>query len=96
MDSEKYRFILYLAGISHENQKLISRFEETLKDIFNNRYTLEVVDVLEHSAVAIDEKIFATPTLVKKHPEPVQKFIFDLSDMENTLMCLDMVKKNDK
>ena len=51
----------------------------------------EVIDILEHPQLAEDEKILATPTLVKRLPEPVRKIIGDLSDRQKVLLGLDIV-----
>ena len=53
-------------------------------------YTLEVVDVLEHPQLAEDEKILATPTVIKKSPSPARRVIGDLSDLEKVLCGLDI------
>jgi circadian clock protein KaiB len=52
-------------------------------------YEIEVIDVLEHPTLAENEKILATPTLVKRLPEPVRKIIGDLSNRERVLLGLD-------
>lgn len=49
-----------------------------------------MIDVLEHPSLAENEKILATPTLVKRLPEPVRKIIGDLSDREKVLLGLDL------
>lgn len=95
MENEKIQLKLYLAGISPENQKLILNFKEQLKSEFGEKYTLEVVDVLEHPEIAFDEKILATPTIVKSLPTPIKKFIFDLGDAESVSISLNMIKKNE-
>jgi circadian clock protein KaiB len=54
------------------------------------RYELEIVDVLEHPQRAEDEKILATPTLIKQLPLPLRRVIGDLSDKEKVLMGLEV------
>jgi circadian clock protein KaiB len=51
---------------------------------------VEVIDVLEHPALAEHDKILATPTLVKRLPEPIRKIIGDLSDREKVLLGLNV------
>ena len=46
-------------------------------------------DIFPPEENAENEKIIATPTLVKKLPEPVRKIIGDLSDREKVLLGLD-------
>ena len=51
---------------------------------------MEVIDVLERPQLAEDEKILATPTLIKVLPPPLKRVIGDLSDTEKVLLGLDM------
>jgi circadian clock protein KaiB len=54
------------------------------------RYELEIIDVVQHPQVAEDDKILATPTLIKQLPPPLRRVIGDLSDTEKVLMGLDV------
>jgi circadian clock protein KaiB len=49
-----------------------------------------VIDVLERPQLAEDEKILATPTLIKVLPSSLRRLIGDLSDTENVLLGLDL------
>lgn len=51
---------------------------------------LEIIDVLEQPQLAEDEKILATPTLIKRLPPPLRRVIGDLSDKEKVLLGLDV------
>jgi circadian clock protein KaiB len=46
--------------------------------------------VLEHPQLAEDEKVLATPTLIKSLPPPLRRVIGDLSDTEKVLLGLDL------
>lgn len=46
--------------------------------------------MLEHPQLAEDEKILATPTLIKELPPPLRRLIGDLSDTEKVLLGLDL------
>jgi len=48
------------------------------------------VDVLEDPQRAEDEKILATPTLIKQLPPPLRRVIGDLSDKEKVLLGLEV------
>jgi len=48
------------------------------------------VDVLQNPQRAEDEKILATPTLIKKLPPPLRRVIGDLSDKEKVLLGLEV------
>jgi circadian clock protein KaiB len=54
------------------------------------QYALEIIDVLENPQLAEDEKILATPTLIKQLPPPLRRVIGDLSDTEKVLLGLEV------
>jgi circadian clock protein KaiB len=49
-----------------------------------------IVDVLESPQMAEDERILATPTLIRELPPPARRIIGDLSDAAQVLLCLDL------
>ena len=46
--------------------------------------------MLERPQLAEDEKILATPTVVKELPLPIRRIIGDLSDFDKVLLGLDL------
>jgi len=54
------------------------------------QYELQIIDVLENPQLAEDEKILATPTLIKQLPPPLRRVIGDLSDTEKVLLGLEV------
>ncbi len=69
-------------------QNLKKICEERLK----NKYTIEVIDLLENPQLGREHQILAIPTLVRKLPVPVRKIIGDLSNTERVLIGLDIKK----
>ncbi len=49
-----------------------------------------LIDILDRPQLAEDEKILATPTVVKELPHPIRRIIGDLSDSERVLLGLDL------
>jgi circadian clock protein KaiB len=49
-----------------------------------------VIDVLDDPQVAEDERILATPTLIKRLPPPLRRVIGDLSDKHKVLLGLEV------
>ena len=89
----KYTLRLYITGQSTSSQKAIENIKNILNEpSFAEKYKLEIIDILEHPQLAEDEKIIATPVLVKKLPPPLRKVIGDLSNMQNVLFGLDLNK----
>ncbi|MEL6195859.1 MAG: circadian clock protein KaiB [Myxococcota bacterium] len=88
-----YALRLYVTGMTGRSQRAIENIQMICKQELDDRFTLEVIDVLEHPQLAEDEKILATPTLVKELPPPLRKLIGDLSDVEKVLLGLDLVQR---
>lgn len=82
---------LYVTGSTPSSQRAIANLRRICESEVLERYEIEVIDVLEHPKLAEDEKIMATPTLVRRLPEPVRKIIGDLSDRDRVLFGLDLV-----
>lgn len=87
-----FKLRLYVTGRTPRAQRAIENLRLICESELAGMYEVEVVDVLEHPQLAEDEKILATPTLVKKLPEPVRKIIGDLSDHEKVLIGLDLIR----
>jgi circadian clock protein KaiB len=54
----------------------------------HGHYQIEVIDLAEQPSLARSEDIVAIPTVVRRLPTPVRKFIGDLSDTERVLVEL--------
>ncbi len=90
----KLKLSLYITGKTTQSERAISNLQKIIQENLNEKYELEIIDVLERPQLAEDEKIFATPTLLKELPPPLRKIIGDLSDKEKVLLGLDL-RKND-
>jgi circadian clock protein KaiB len=86
----KFRLRLYITGRTSQSQNAIENLRRICEADLQGRYEIEVIDVLENPGLAEHEKILATPTLVKRLPEPVRKIIGDLSDRAKVLLGLDL------
>ena len=85
-----YRLRLFITGRTPHSVRALENLREICESELKGRYEVEVIDVLEDPNEANIEKILATPTLVRKLPEPVRKIIGDLSDREKVLLGLDI------
>jgi len=88
--SNKYLLTLYVTGTSPRAQVAISNLERICEQELQGQYQLEIIDVLEHPQRAEDEKILATPTLIKQLPPPLRRVIGDLSDKSKVLLGLEV------
>src|SRR4030042_3205287 len=87
----KYVLKLYVTGETPRSQAALKNLKKILSDDYKGVYSLKVIDVMKQPKLAEDDKILATPTLIKILPIPVARIIGDLSDREKVLLGLDLV-----
>lgn len=93
--SQKFVLSLYVAGLSPRSLRAIENAKELCDKYLKDRYELEIIDVYQQPGMAKSAQVIAAPTLVKKLPPPIQRFIGDLSDPEPILIRL-AVKMEEK
>jgi circadian clock protein KaiB len=81
---------LYVAGQTPKSIRAFANLKKLCEEQLPDRYTIEVIDLLESPQLADGDQILAIPTLVRKLPEPMRKIIGDLSDTERVLVGLDL------
>jgi circadian clock protein KaiB len=89
-NADRYILKLYVTGRSPRAQRAIDNLRRLCKDELEGCYELEIIDILEHPQLAEDERILATPTLVKQLPPPLRRVIGDLSSTDKVLLGLDL------
>jgi circadian clock protein KaiB len=88
--NKEYVLRLYIAGTSSKSMRAVANIKEICESSLKNRYDLEVIDIYQQPVLTKGEQIIAAPTLVKKLPLPLRKFIGDMSDTERILVGLDL------
>ena len=88
---DKYVLKLYITGQTPRSQRAIANLRRICEGELRGLYEMVVIDVLERPQLAEDEKILATPTLVKELPLPIRRIIGDLSDTDRVLIGLDLL-----
>lgn len=86
----KYLLKLYITGQTSRSHRAIRNLHITCEKLLDGTYDLVVIDVLEHPEMAEEDKILATPTLIRLSPPPLRRVIGDLSDTKQVLMGLDL------
>lgn len=81
---------LYVTGSSPRTDLAVANLRRICEQELRGQYQLEIIDVLEKAQLAEDEKILATPTLIKQLPPPLRRVIGDLSDKEKVLLGLEV------
>jgi circadian clock protein KaiB len=90
----KYILRLYVSGSSGRSLKAVENLKKLCEEYLPD-YDLEVIDIYKDPAAARDEQIIAAPTLVKKLPEPLRKFVGDLSNTKKILVGLDVYERQE-
>ena len=90
---QQYLLRLYVTGTTPASARAIERVSKICEERLQGRYELEVIDIYQKPALAKDEQIIATPTLVRVLPAPLRRFIGDLSKADRILFGLDLREK---
>jgi circadian clock protein KaiB len=85
-----YILKLYVTGASSRAEVAIANLQRICEEELRGEYKIEIIDVLEQPQRAEDDKILATPTLIKQLPPPLRRVIGDLSDTEKVLLGLEV------
>ena len=88
--NKEYVLRLYVAGTTSKSMRAVANIKEICESSLKNRYDLEVIDIYQQPVLMKGEQIIAAPTLVKKLPLPLRKFIGDMSETERILVGLDL------
>ncbi len=92
-EKEKYVLRLYVTGMTVKSKLAIQNIKKICEYHLKGGYDLEVVDIYRQPVLAKGDQIVATPTLIKKLPLPLRKFIGDMSGAEKILLGLDLRHK---
>ena|ERR1044071_6424188 len=90
----KYILRLYVSGSSTHSLRAVNNLKKICEEHLPD-YDLEVIDIFENPTAAREEQIIAAPTLVKKLPRPLRKFVGDLSNTQKILVGLDIYKRQE-
>ncbi|NWJ48385.1 MAG: circadian clock protein KaiB [Chloroflexi bacterium] len=88
----KWELRLYVAGQTPKSLIAFANLKKICEEYLEGEYQIEIIDLLEKPQLASGDQIVATPTLVRKLPEPVRKIIGDLSNTERVLVGLNLIQ----
>jgi len=92
-EGEKYLLRLYVTGMTPRSTAAVENIKAICEQHLHGRYELEIVDVYQQPTLAKGEQIIAAPTLIKKLPLPLRRFIGDMSQTDKILVGLDLRPK---
>jgi circadian clock protein KaiB len=81
---------LYVAGQTPKSVTAFANLKKICADHLEDKYRIELIDLLENPQLARGDQIVAIPTLVRNLPAPMRKIIGDLSNTERVLVGLDL------
>jgi len=84
---------LFVAGATARSRQAILRVRELCAAELKDLCDLEVIDIYQQPALARENQIVATPTLIIEFPPPLRRFIGDLANITGLFVELDLVKK---
>ncbi len=87
---ERYVLRLYVTGSTPRSLRAVENIKKVCEEHLSGRYDLEVIDIYQQPTLAKGEQIIAAPTLIKKIPLPLRKFVGDLADQDRILLGLDL------
>lgn len=90
---EHYSLRLYITGTSVLSNRAVTAIRDLCEELLPGKYDLEVVDIYQQPVKAMDAQIIATPTLVKRLPKPLKRFVGNLADREKVISGLDLTDK---
>ncbi len=88
--ADLYVLRLYITGSSPRCIRAISNVRRICEAYLEGRYDLEDIDISRDSILAEGEQIVAAPTLIKKLPLPLRRFIGDMSETDRILVGLNL------
>jgi circadian clock protein KaiB len=86
-----YVFQLYVSGMTPKSLRAIENIKALCEEYLKGRYGLQIIDVYQDPDQTRDAGIVAVPTLIKKLPPPLRRFIGDLADKNHILVKLKLI-----
>jgi circadian clock protein KaiB len=84
---------LFVAGATTRSRQAILRVRELCAAELKGHSELEVIDIYQQPALARENQIVATPTLIVEFPPPLRRFIGNLTNITGLFVELDLAKK---
>lgn len=84
---------LYVANNAPNSALAVANLAAICKEYLEDKFKLEIIDVLEHPLRALADGILVTPSLAKISPLPAAKIVGNLDEKNSVLRALGV--KND-
>ena len=85
-----FEFRLYVAGTTPRAVATLASLRALCVASVGDDHEIQVIDVLAQPALADEERILATPTVLRLFPLPRRRVVGDLSDLRAAAFALDL------
>lgn len=79
---------LYVAGMTSRSKRALDNLHRICRG--SSSCTVEVIDIVERPEIAEEQRILATPVVIRDAPLPPRRIVGDLSDADAVALCLDL------
>ena len=94
-NGERYILRLYVTGMTSRSSRAVRNLKAICDEYLEGRYDLEVIDIYQQPVLTKGEQIIAAPTLIRKLPLPMRRIIGDMSNRDQVLLGLDLIRGTD-
>jgi circadian clock protein KaiB len=84
----KFILQLYIAGMSENSVLAIQNITQLCNQYLKDHFDLDIIDIYKNPAVAEEQKIVFSPSLIRQFPLPRKILIGDLSDTKKVILAL--------
>ena len=85
-----YVLTLYVTATTPRSIRAIANIRKLCEQHLSGHYELDIVDVSRDPEMAKADQLIAAPTLIKRLPLPLRRFIGDMSDTKRLMVGLDI------
>jgi circadian clock protein KaiB len=93
---DRYRLMLYVTGMTPRSTEAVAAIKSLCEELLAGNYELGVVDMYQEPARAQEDQIVASPTLVKRSPDPERRLVGNLSNRERVLRGLGLERRSEQ
>jgi len=86
----KIKLKLYVTGMTPAASQAIAAVRALEERLGGERVGIEIIDVLDNVAAALNDDVFATPTLFRIEPEPVRRVFGSFASAQALIDTLDL------
>jgi circadian clock protein KaiB len=86
----RFEFRIYVVGGTTRARRAVANLRDVCEAHAGDDFEIEVIDVLSQPDRAEEERILATPTVIKLAPLPRRRVVGDLSEADLAAIALDL------